>query len=87
MAPMTAIQSATVVTAKLLDIWEETGSITAGKAADLIAVEGDPIADVTKLQDVRFVMRVGQVHKSPAELSRQGGDSPQPLLPPSVRSV
>ena len=65
MAPMTAIQSATVVTAKLLDIWEETGSITAGKAADLIAVEGDPIADVTKLQDVRFVMRVGRVHKAP----------------------
>lgn len=65
MAPMTAIQSATVVTAKLLDIWEETGSITAGKAADLIAVEGDPIADVTRLQDVRFVMRVGRVHKAP----------------------
>ncbi|MDE2979396.1 MAG: amidohydrolase family protein [Acidobacteriota bacterium] len=65
MAPMTAIQSATVVTAKLLDIWEETGSITAGKAADLIAVEGDPIADVTKLQDVRFVMRVGRIHKAP----------------------
>lgn len=67
MAPMTAIQSATVVTAKLLDIWEETGSITAGKAADLIAVEGDPIADVTRLQDVRFVMRVGRVHKAPAD--------------------
>ena len=65
MAPMAAIQSATVVTAKLLDIWEETGSIAAGKAADLIAVEGDPIADVTRLQDIRFVMRVGKVHKTP----------------------
>lgn len=64
MAPMAAIQSATVVTAKLLDIWEETGSIAAGKAADLIAVEGDPIADVTRLQDVRFVMRNGRVYKS-----------------------
>ena len=64
MAPMAAIQSATVVTAKLLDIWEETGSVTAGKAADLIAVEGDPIADVTRLQDVRFVMRNGRVYKS-----------------------
>ena len=67
MAPMTAIQSATTVTAKLLGIWDETGSITAGKAADLIAVEGDPIADVTRLQDVRFVMRSGQVHKSAAD--------------------
>ncbi len=67
MAPMAAIQSATTVTAKLLDIWEETGSITAGKAADLIAVEGDPIADVTRLQDVRFVMKGGTVHKSPAD--------------------
>jgi len=65
MGPMTAAQSATVVTAKLLDIWGETGSIRAGKAAELIAVGGDPIADVTKLQDVRFVMRVGQVHKAP----------------------
>ena len=67
MAPMTAIQSATVVTAKLLGIWEETGSIAAGKAADLIAVEGDPIADVTQLQDVRFVMKAGTVYKSPAD--------------------
>ena len=66
MAPMTAIQSATTVTAKILGIWNETGSVTAGKAADLIAVEGDPIADVTQLQDVRFVMRAGRVHKSPA---------------------
>ena len=65
MAPMAAIQSATTVTAKLLGIWAETGSITAGKAADLIAVEGDPIADVTRLQDVRFVMKGGTVHKSP----------------------
>ena len=67
MAPMTAIQSATVVTARLLGIWDETGSITTGRAADLIAVAGDPIADVTQLQDVRFVMRSGRVHKSPAD--------------------
>ncbi len=67
MAPMAAIQSATVVTARLLGIQDETGSITTGKAADLIAVEGDPIADVTELQDVRFVMRAGLVHKSVGE--------------------
>ncbi len=67
MAPMTAIQSATTVTAKILGIWDETGSITTGRAADLIAVAGDPIADVTQLQDVRFVMRSGRVHKSPAD--------------------
>ncbi len=67
MAPMTAIQSATTVTAKILGIWDETGSVTTGRAADLIAVAGDPIADVTQLQDVRFVMRSGRVHKSPAD--------------------
>ena len=67
MAPMTAIQSATTVAAKILGIWDETGSVTTGKAADLIAVAGDPIADVTQLQDVRFVMRSGRVHKSPAD--------------------
>ncbi len=64
MPPMSAIQSATVVTAELLGIEDETGSVTTGKAADLIAVEGDPIADVTRLQDVSFVMRAGRVHKS-----------------------
>ena len=67
MAPMAALQSATVVTAKLLGIWDETGSVAAGKAADLIAVEGDPIADVTQLQDVLFVMKAGTVYKSPAD--------------------
>ncbi len=67
MAPMTAIQSATTVAAKILGIWDETGSVATGKAADLIAVAGDPIADVTQLQDVRFVMRSGRVHKSPAD--------------------
>ena len=67
MAPMAALQSATVVTAKLLGIWDETGSVAAGKAADLIAVAGDPVADVTQLQDVRFVMRAGRIYKEPAD--------------------
>ncbi len=67
MAPMAALQSATAVPAKILGIWEETGSIAAGKQADVIAVAGDPIADVTTLRNVRFVMRAGRVYKSPAE--------------------
>lgn len=64
MPPMEAIRSATSVTAELLGIADELGTIEAGKRADLIAAAGDPIADVTiLLQDVRFVMKDGVVYK------------------------
>jgi len=64
MAPMKAIHSATSVTAKLLGIEDETGTLEVGKQADLIAVPRDPLRDVTALQDVVFVMKGGRVYKS-----------------------
>src|SRR5579864_887798 len=61
MTPMQAIQSATSVAAALLDQQENLGSITAGKYADVIAVDGDPLSDITELERVKFVMKGGEV--------------------------
>jgi imidazolonepropionase-like amidohydrolase len=63
MAPAAAIQAATVNAADLLGRSAAIGTIEPGKDADIIAVEGDPIADVTRLERVDFVMRRGTVHK------------------------
>ena len=62
-SPATAIHAATVNAADLLGLAREIGSIEPGKAADIIAVSGDPLADVTTLKRVGFVMRAGRIHK------------------------
>lgn len=61
--PMTALQAATVNAADLLGLASEVGSLEVGKAADIIAVAGDPLSDVTVLTRVGFVMKGGKVHK------------------------
>jgi imidazolonepropionase-like amidohydrolase len=63
MTPATAIQAATVNAADLLGIADQIGSLEPGKSADLIAVQGDPLSDVTVLKKVSFVMKEGKVHK------------------------
>jgi imidazolonepropionase-like amidohydrolase len=63
MSASAAIQAATMNAATLLGVEKEVGSLEPGKAADLIAVTGDPTADVTVLKAVRFVMRDGRVFK------------------------
>jgi len=63
MTPMQAIQSATINAADLIGKPEQFGSIRAGKFADLIAVDGDPIADIRQLEHVTFVMKEGVVYK------------------------
>ena len=63
MTPATAIQAATVNAADLLGIADQIGSLEPGKSADLIAVQGDPLKDVTLLKKVAFVMKDGKVHK------------------------
>jgi imidazolonepropionase-like amidohydrolase len=61
LTPAMAIQSGTVINAEVLGWQDQIGSIDKGKYADLIAVPGDPMADITELQRVRFVMKGGKV--------------------------
>jgi len=63
MTPMQAIQSATSVAAKALDMDDKIGSIEPGKLADLVAVKGDPLADILLMEKVSFVMKDGRVYK------------------------
>jgi imidazolonepropionase-like amidohydrolase len=63
MTPMEAIQSATLSAAGLIGKPELFGSIRAGKFADLVAVDGDPIADIRQLEHVSFVMKAGVIYK------------------------
>jgi imidazolonepropionase-like amidohydrolase len=63
MTPMAAIKSATMEGAKLISMEKELGSIEAGKLADIVAVPGDPLADIKVMTRVSFVMKGGQVHK------------------------
>ena len=75
MAPARAIQSGTIANATMMGWQNDVGSITTGKFADLVAVSGDPLADITELQRVRFVMKGGKVIRqdlaaSPASATR-----------------
>lgn len=61
MTPARAVQSGTIVNAEALGWQDQIGSVDKGKYADLVAVSGDPLADITELQRVRFVMKGGKV--------------------------
>ena len=63
MPPMEAIQSATKVAAEAMKLDDTLGTIEAGKTADIIAVEGNPIQDIKIMMDVKFVMKEGKVFK------------------------
>ncbi len=65
MPPMKAIQSATVEASKLLGEYRSLGSLVGGKSADIIAVSGNPLEDISILEEVDFVMKAGKVYKSP----------------------
>jgi len=64
MTPLQAIQTATINDADLLGWSDKIGTLEAGKWADIIAVDGDPLRDVTTLQHVKFVMKGGAVVKN-----------------------
>jgi imidazolonepropionase-like amidohydrolase len=61
MSPARAIQSGTIINAEVLGWADRIGSIEKGKYADLVAVSGDPLADIVELQRVKFVMKGGRV--------------------------
>ena len=64
MPPMDAIMAATRNAADLLGMSSNIGSIQAGRFADLVAVDGDPLADIKLLADVSFVMKAGQIYRT-----------------------
>ena len=64
LTPVRAIQAGTTINAEALGWQDQIGSIDKGKYADLIAVSGDPLADITELQRVKFVMKGGKVIKN-----------------------
>ena len=64
MTPMQAIRTATSSAAELLGWSDKTGTVEAGKWADMVAVSGDPLKDITELERVKFVMKAGAVFKN-----------------------
>lgn len=65
MTPAQAIRAATSTAAELLGTQNEVGTIEAGKLADIVAVPGDPLADVSLMEKVEFVMKGGTIYKRP----------------------
>ena len=63
--PAEALRSATVTASELLGMQNEIGTIEPGKLADIVAMKGDPLADITALEHVDFVMKGGVVYKKP----------------------
>ena len=77
MSPARVLQAATRVNSEMLGWSDRIGSIEKGKYADLIAVSGDPLADITELQRVKFVMKGGKVIRN----EMASGVSPSPSSP------
>ncbi len=64
MTPARVLQAGTMMNATMLGWQDRIGSIEKGKFADMVAVAGDPLADITELQRVKFVMKGGRVVKN-----------------------
>jgi imidazolonepropionase-like amidohydrolase len=68
-SPQAAIVSGTSLSAESMSMGDRIGSLAPGMEADIIAVDGDPLADITALRRIVFVMRAGKVYKAPSAAS------------------
>jgi imidazolonepropionase-like amidohydrolase len=84
--PMEAIQAATIVPARVMKLEKETGTIEAGKRADLIVIDGDPLADIHNTRNVELVTAGGKMYNS-ADLWRSAGFKPWKENAPAPASV
>jgi imidazolonepropionase-like amidohydrolase len=66
MTPLEAIQAATIVSARAMGLDKDSGTVEAGKRADLILVDGDPLKDIRNLRRVTRVIADGRVYDAPA---------------------
>ena len=66
MTPLEAIRAATIVSARAMGLDKESGTVEAGKRADLILVDGDPLKDIRNLRRVTRVIADGRVYDAPA---------------------
>ncbi len=64
MTPAAALQAATVVNSQMMGWQDQIGSLEKGKYADIVAVSGDPLQDITEMERVKFVMKGGKVIKN-----------------------
>jgi imidazolonepropionase-like amidohydrolase len=67
MTPLQALLAATAVSGKIVRMGDKVGSIRSGMLADLVAVAGDPTANIQALRKVYFVMKDGVVYKKPSD--------------------
>ena len=77
MPSLDVIRAITTNAAEMLGWQDRIGAIEPGKFADLVAVSGDPIADITELERVRFVMKDAQVVRNDLAVPRQNSMRPQ----------
>ena len=70
MTPLGALQAATINAATMLEKDKDVGTLEPGRFADIVAVQGDPLADITVMEHVAFVMQGGRIIKDPAHPDR-----------------
>ena len=63
MPPLEVLRSATLSAAELIGISDKTGTIEKGKWADIVAVDGDPVKDISAMGKIKFVMKSGVVYR------------------------
>jgi imidazolonepropionase-like amidohydrolase len=81
MSPIDALKSATANDAELLGIAQKVGTLEKGKLADVIAVPGDPTADITATERVSFVMKEGRIVRQGPSGAEKAGRTASPDAP------